>query len=158
MNSWNKLFWNNTTFDLVIEFITEQIPFQFSLHVLDEDGALSHHEYIAENVEMPSAMLEALSQALGPSGSVISWHKSYENTRNREMAAQFPEYARFLEDLTERTVDLEDIFKTGYVDIAFRGSTSIKSSVGVCFRSKPRELGRSGWNKSGPVDNGRSGS
>lgn len=108
-----------------------QIPFQFSLHVLDEDGALSHHEYIAEDVEMPSAMLEALSKTVEPTGSVISWHKSYENTRNREMAEQFPQYARFLEDLTERTVDLEDIFKTGYVDIAFRGSTSIKKVLPV---------------------------
>jgi Domain of unknown function(DUF2779) len=108
-----------------------QIPFQFSLHVLGEDGALSHHEYLAEDVEMPAALLEALSQVVRPNGSVISWHKSYENTRNKEMAERFPAYSRFLNDVTARTVDLEDVFKTGYVDIAFRGSTSIKKVLPV---------------------------
>ena len=108
-----------------------QIPFQFSLHVLSEEGALSHHEYLAETAEMPGALLAALSRLVGPEGSVISWHKSYENTRNKEMAARFTDCANFLNDLTARTVDLEDVFKTSYVDIAFRGSTSIKKVLPV---------------------------
>lgn len=108
-----------------------QIPFQFSLHILDEEGTLTHHEYLAETAEMPKALIEALETTVAPTGSVVSWHMAYENTRNKEMAAYYPEHQAFLHDLVARTVDLEDVFKAGYVDIAFRGSTSIKKVLPV---------------------------
>jgi len=47
------------------------------------------------------------------------------------MVGQFPDKADFLNDACERTLDLEDIFKAGYVDIAFKGSTSIKKVLPV---------------------------
>jgi hypothetical protein len=39
--------------------------------------------------------------------------------------------ADFLNDLIKRTLDIEDVFKDGYVDIAFTGSTSIKKVLPV---------------------------
>lgn len=107
------------------------IPFQFSLHVLTEDGTLTHHEYLADKAQMPQEMIEALKACIGNRGSIISWHKAFENTRNKEMAALYPDHAEFLNDVIERTVDLEDVFKTGYVDIRFGGSTSIKKVLPV---------------------------
>ena len=104
----------------------QQIPFQFSLHVLDADGRLTHHEYLAQDWELPAGLIEALQQVIGPSGTLVSWHKSYENKRNEEMADLYPQYAAFLDDITQRTVDLEDIFKHGYVEAGFNGSSSIK--------------------------------
>lgn len=47
------------------------------------------------------------------------------------MAARFPDKSDFLLAIVERTVDLMDVFKTGYVDIAFDGSTSIKKVLPV---------------------------
>jgi hypothetical protein len=109
------------------------IPFQYSLHIKQspEDTELVHVEYLAEEAALPSAMIAHMEQHIGPTGSVISWHSSFENTQNRTMATQFPAKAAFLQGLVDRTLDLELVFKTAYVDIAFGGSTSIKKVLPV---------------------------
>ncbi len=108
------------------------IPFQFSLHRLDLDGELTHSEFLAENPEMPLNLVTVLEQSIGEIGSIITWNRSFENTQNKMMATLYPEYGRFLKSVIERTVDLQDVFKTGYVDIRFKGSTSIKKVLPVC--------------------------
>lgn len=107
------------------------LPFQFSLHVLDQNGGLSHHEYISEKAEQPLGLVEALERAIGTTGSVVAWNRAFENTQNKNMAERFPDKSDFLLNVVERTVDLMDVFKTGYVDIAFDGSTSIKKVLPV---------------------------
>ncbi len=104
------------------------IPFQFSLHVkrTPDDDELLHAEYLAEEPALPRALVERLAQHIGPDGSIVSWHAAFENTQNQTMAELFPDKAEFLHGLVGRTLDLEDLFKNGYVDIAFGGSTSIK--------------------------------
>jgi hypothetical protein len=110
-----------------------QLPFQFSLHVKRERGAtqLEHYEYLAEIPRLPLEFIEELERLIGPTGSLVSWHMSFENSRNREMAELYPEKAGFLHDISTRTVDLEEIFKKGYVDIRFGGSTSVKKVLPV---------------------------
>jgi hypothetical protein len=109
------------------------IPFQFSIHVkMTKEGSnLEHHEYLADKAELPLKMIELLEKVIGATGSIVSWHKSFENTRNKEMAILYPDKADFLYNISDRTIDLEDIFKGGYVDIAFGGSTSIKKVLPV---------------------------
>jgi hypothetical protein len=109
------------------------IPFQYSLHVkrTPEDTELLHVEYLAEAAAMPLAMIEHMQSHIGATGSLVSWHASFENTQNKTMAVQYPDKADFLNDLIKRTLDLEDVFKDGYVDIAFAGSTSIKKVLPV---------------------------
>lgn len=109
------------------------IPFQYSLHVkrTPDDLELVHVEYLADEAALPRAMVEHVQQHIGPTGSVISWHASFENTQNKTMAKQFPDKAEFLNSLIDRTLDLEDIFAAAYVDIAFGGSTSIKKVLPV---------------------------
>lgn len=109
------------------------IPFQYSLHVKPDpnQAELLHFEYLAETAQMPLALIEHMQNHIGTNGSVVSWHASFENTQNRTMAAQYPDKADFLNDLIARTLDLEDLFKDGYVDIAFEGSTSIKKVLPV---------------------------
>lgn len=80
---------------------------------------------------MPLELIEHLERCSGTSGSILSWHKTYENTRNKEMALIYPQKALFLNDIIKRTADLEDLFKAAYVDIAFGGSTSIKRVLPV---------------------------
>jgi len=109
------------------------IPFQFSIHVKESKNAAEtqHHEYLTETAELPLQMIEQLENIIGPTGTIVAWHKTFENQRNEEFAKAYPEKAEFLLGLVERTIDLEDIFKGGYVDIAFGGSTSIKKVLPV---------------------------
>ena len=109
------------------------IPFQYSLHILAAPDAdtLTHLEYLADDAVPPLRMIEHMQAHIGSEGSLISWHASFENTQNKNMAEAYPEKAAFLEGLIERTVDLEDPFKQDYVDIAFGGSTSIKKVLPV---------------------------
>lgn len=109
------------------------IPFQFSLHVIPSEGSeeLNHFEYLADGAELPIKMIEDMQNCIGSTGSLVSWHKSFENTRNKEMARLYPDKLDFLNDISNRMIDLEDIFKGGYVDIAFGGSTSIKKVLPV---------------------------
>ena len=109
------------------------IPFQFSLHIIPSEGSeeLNHFEYLADGAELPIKMIEDMQNCIGSTGSLVSWHKSFENTRNKEMARLYPDKLDFLNDISNRMIDLEDIFKGGYVDIAFGGSTSIKKVLPV---------------------------
>ncbi len=109
----------------------EQFPFQFSLHVLHEDGRLEHSEYLADRPMRPEELIKALRDAIQPIGSVLAWNKGFENAQNKNMGKQFPQAEDFLLDVVDRTVDLMDIFKTGYVDVGFDGSTSIKKVLPV---------------------------
>jgi len=109
----------------------KHFPVQYSLHILEEDGPLTHTEYLEREARLPLQLIERMQADTGPSGNIVSWHASFEKTRNREMADVFPEKAEFLNDLNDRMVDLEDVFKTDYVDAGFDGSTSIKKVLPV---------------------------
>ena len=104
------------------------IPFQYSLHIKmsPDDELLEHVEYLAEKATMPIELIEHMQKHIGDAGSVVSWHADFENTQNKNMALMYPEKQKFLQGLIDRTMDLEDPFKEGYVDIQFQGSTSIK--------------------------------
>ena len=109
------------------------IPFQYSLHVINapDDDVPTHVEYLADDAVPPLSLIEHMQAHIGNQGSLISWHASFESTQNKKMAEAYPEKAAFLESLSERTFDLEDLFKQDYVDIAFGGSTSIKKVLPV---------------------------
>lgn len=109
----------------------KHFPVQYSLHILKDDGTLTHREYLAREARMPVGLIEQMQADIGPDGSIVSWHASFEKMCNREMAKSFPEKAEFLNDLNDRMVDLEDVFKTDYVDARFDGSTSIKKVLPV---------------------------
>ncbi|MEQ8228165.1 MAG: DUF2779 domain-containing protein [Rhodospirillales bacterium] len=109
----------------------KHFPVQYSLHILDADGTLSHCEYLEREARLPDRLIAKMEEDFGPEGSVISWHASFEKTQNREMGKWFPDKAAFLKDISDRMVDLEDLFKTAYVDARFDGSTSIKKVLPV---------------------------
>lgn len=109
----------------------QQIPFQYSLHVVHGDGRTDHFEYLADCLELPQNLIAHMTRHIGPDGSVISWNKSFEMSRNKEMASMYPQYADFLLGVNARMIDLMDVYAKGYVDIAFNGSTSIKNVLPV---------------------------
>lgn len=109
----------------------KQFPVQYSLHILEENGSVTHREYLERGMCLPLRLIERMQADIGPVGSVISWHASFEKGHNREMAQAFPDKATFLDDLNDRMMDLEDVFKTDYVDARFDGSTSLKKVLPV---------------------------
>jgi len=109
----------------------EQIPVQVSVHRLDSDGTLSHVEYLAEAPGRRYELALALRGVIEDEGTCISWHKSFEIGCNKRLSSAFPEFEEFMTSINERTVDLRDVFKSHYVDIGFKGSTSIKSVLPV---------------------------
>jgi hypothetical protein len=107
----------------------QQMPFQYSLHVVHGDGTIVHREYLATDVrDSPFFLLtEELMRQIGPIGSVVSWRASFEKSRNRELAEASPATAWFFLDLNERMVDLEKVVTDGhYVHPGFNGRSSIK--------------------------------
>ncbi len=106
-----------------------QIPFQFSVHILDEPGGgLRHEEFIYTDTDNPDEpMIKALQEKLPEKGSIVAWYASFEKGRNKDLAKRNSQYAKFLENLNDRIVDLEDPFKAQfYVHPEFKGKTSIK--------------------------------
>ncbi len=112
----------------------QQIPFQFSLHVLNEPGGeLTHAEYLHEEASDPSLdVITQLKKTIGSNGHVITWNKRFEKGINSQMAERNPEHADFLESVNDRIYDLMDIFqKQFYVHHGFKGKVSIKKVLPV---------------------------
>ncbi|MBP3126079.1 DUF2779 domain-containing protein [Thalassospira sp. ER-Se-21-Dark] len=109
----------------------KHFPFQYSVHIVGEDGTLGHREFLEREPRLPDRLVEQMVADIGNEGSVVSWHASFEKTQNREMGKWFPERATFLKDVNDRMVDLENVFKTAYVDVRFDGSTSIKKVLPI---------------------------
>ena len=112
----------------------QQIPFQYSIHVLKEDGSLEHKEYLITELseDITFGLVERLSEDIYEKGSVVVWYAPFEKTRNSELAALHSEYSDFLYKVNDRIFDLMKIFSDGYyVDPDFHGSNSIKSVLPV---------------------------
>ena len=62
-----------------------QIPFQFSLHVVEAPGGEArHHEFLFTERECPdAALVAALKAALPATGSVVVWNQTFEKGHQR---------------------------------------------------------------------------
>ncbi len=111
----------------------QQICFQFSLHVQRTPGGeLEHYEYLHNEAgtDPRPGLLKKLCETIGDAGSVIVYHKTFECTRNSEMACDFPEYAEKLLSINDRILDLEIPFKNhGLYRPCQNGSASIKKTL-----------------------------
>jgi hypothetical protein len=102
---------------------------------MDEDGTITHTESLITNGEnnnqrIIEQLLNDLNQ--GKSGSCIVRYKPFENSRNKELAEQYPDYADALLAINEKTFDLMEVFsKLNYFDRRFNGSSSIKKVLPV---------------------------
>jgi hypothetical protein len=107
----------------------QQIPFQYSLHILDDtNGKPRHEEFLSTTRGDPSASFcAALQEHIGNVGSVVVWSKKFECTINKELGERIPTAKAFLDLLNSRVYDLMDIFsQQHYVHKGFKGGTSIK--------------------------------
>ncbi len=130
----------------------QQIPFQYSLHILHADGTLEHREFLGDEHSDPRPdMIGRMLRDIMPIGSIIAYNQSFEIGRIRELAAFAPEHEEELLALTERFVDLIVPFRRlGYYHPDFNGSFSIKSVLPAMFPND-EELD---YRKLGTVQNG----
>ncbi|MBU2541937.1 DUF2779 domain-containing protein [Patescibacteria group bacterium] len=112
----------------------EQIPFQYSLHIMQENGDIEHREFLITDPkgDLTRPLVERMKQDIDPNGTTIAWYSTYEKQRNTKLAELHPDYAEFLENINEDMFDLMTMFsKNYYVDPAFKGSSSIKKVLPV---------------------------
>ena len=108
----------------------DQIPFQFSLDVMDDPVTpIRHHEFLFTQSTCPDAALIAALRAMMPNtGSIVTWNKKFEIGINKRPAERNPDAASFLDDVNARIVDLMEVFSTqAYIHPGFKGSSSIKA-------------------------------
>ena len=107
-----------------------QIPFQFSLHVLEKsDSELKHFEFLHILNSIPDLnFIKELERVLPEKGSIIVWNKTFEcSIVNDKLAERNSEYLQFIENFNNRVIDLEVPFKKQfYIHPDFMGKTKIK--------------------------------
>lgn len=113
----------------------QQVPFQFSLHVLREStGELEHYEYlhVDPNSHPMMALATALLKLIGNGGSIVVWNKKFEGKCHEDLADLVPDSSEIFHGYNQRFFDLMEIFsKNHYVHPNFKGGFSIKDVLPV---------------------------
>ncbi|MCH8814470.1 MAG: DUF2779 domain-containing protein [Chloroflexi bacterium] len=106
----------------------ETVPFQWSDHVLSEDGSVSHFEFLAEGSDDPRAEFAETLIAQLKGAATIVVYSSYERTRLGDLAEALPGRRSALDSVMSLPwVDLLKVVRSHYYHRDFHGSFSIKS-------------------------------
>ncbi|GAI90529.1 unnamed protein product, partial [marine sediment metagenome] len=90
------------TFDTAIPIFDQsrpyqKIPFQYSLHIQDENNKVKHFDFLARSEKDPRPeLLDRLGKEIGQTGSVIVFNKTFEIGVLKKLAEDFPEYESFI--------------------------------------------------------------
>jgi hypothetical protein len=110
----------------------QQIPFQYSLHILRRPVAtsrLDHRQFLAEGTADPRPeFMRQLRDTLPETGSVVTYNASFETERLKESSELLPEFKPWLRKVTPRIVDLLLPFRGfRYYHPQQHGSASMKA-------------------------------
>ena len=107
----------------------EQIPFQFSLHIVRKPGMKpEHREFLAEGRNDPrEEFMRQLNLSVESAGSILVFNASFEKSRMKECAEVLPQYQSWVSAVNGRIVDLLNPFKAfNYYHPNQGGSASMK--------------------------------
>ena len=105
----------------------QAIPFQWSLHIRDTDGELSHNSFLDDGPGDPrERFITSLLETVPSQGSIVVY-SGYEERVMKELAREFPRYEAPLLALCDRAIDLLRLIRGSYYHPDFHGSFSIKS-------------------------------
>ena len=105
----------------------QAVPFQWSLHIRESSGQLSHTSFLNDDADDPRERFAvSLLEAIPPTGDIVAY-SPYEGTVVRQLAIALPQYGDRLLALNDRVVDLLKIIRDNYYTPAFGGSYSLKS-------------------------------
>jgi len=95
----------------------QQLPFQYSLHVLKENGKLLHYEYLAETdgTDPREEIMERLIDELETKGSIVAYNASFEISCMNGIADLHPKFRKAVDLINERVVDLLIPFRNRWV-------------------------------------------
>ncbi len=106
----------------------KQLPFQWSCHIENSDGVLTHKEFLDISGGDPRrAFAETLIEAIGTSGPIVVYNAPFEGSRMKELAEAFPDLAAQLLAGVNRLFDLLPLARNHYYHPAMKGSWSIKA-------------------------------
>lgn len=109
----------------------QQIPFQYSVHLKESiNSELKHFEFIAETgIDPRIKFIEGLLKDTNHNGGdILTYNKSFEITRLKEIARDFPQFSNDIEKMILRIKDLMIPFqKKYYYAPEMKGSYSIKA-------------------------------
>lgn len=117
----------------------QQIPFQYSLHIMQADGTLEHKEFLAKSGPDPRrAIAESLCKDIPVGSCVIAYNMGFEKGRINELSDAFPDLYAKLRGITLHMEDLIEPFRLGYYyKKEMGGSLSIKSVLPAIFPNDP---------------------
>ena len=118
----------------------QQIPFQYSLHyILEEGGELYHKEFLAQpDIDPRRSLAEQLVKDIPMNVCTTAYNMGFEKGRIREMAEVFPDLSEHLLNIRENIKDLMIPFqKRHYYTRAMQGSFSIKYVLPALYPDDP---------------------
>ena len=108
----------------------QQVPVQFSVHVEESGRGLVHHQWIAEGSEDPRpALAEALVEACVGARKVVVYHATFERECIKQLREAVPRFAKELERIEKRLVDLLPVIRRHVYHPDFGGGFSIKKTL-----------------------------
>lgn len=134
----------------------QQVPFQYSLHILEQyGGKYIHKEFLAEpkdfneiSIDPRKKLIEQMKLDFGEIGSIVAYNATFEISRLKELAIAFPEDRDFIENIINRFVDLLIPFRNAwFYHPEMGGSASIKAvlpTIAPEFNYKDLEISNGG--------------
>jgi len=106
----------------------QQIPFQYSLHIEQKDGTLTHKEYLAiDGIDPREEIAKKLIEDIPDDVTVLAYNMSFEKGVIKKLADSFLDISEHLLKINENMKDLMVPFqKKYYITPDMNGSYSIK--------------------------------
>ena len=106
----------------------DQVPVQFSCHVVTGQGDVTHEAWVADGSGDPRPEIAArVIDACRGATVVVAYNASFENTILRQLGEAVPEHAEALAEIAARLVDALPLFRDHVYHPDFLGSFSLKS-------------------------------
>ena len=106
----------------------EQVPFQFSAHIEEREGQITHREFLSlDGIDPRRACAEALVAQIPQDGTIIAYNAAFERTSILRLAERFPDLAEDLKAIAARIVDLLPVTREHWYHRDQGGSWSIKA-------------------------------
>ena len=118
----------------------QQIPFQYSLHYVEEEGGeVKHKEFLAKSGENPlRAIAESLCENIPMNVCTLAYKKEFECGRIKELAMIFPDLSGHLLNIQNNIIDLVVPFRSKYYyQKEMCGFSSIKKVLPAMFPDNP---------------------
>lgn len=119
-----------------------QIPFSYSLDVVDSWDEVVHKDYITPYTDNNfDGLYQQLKKDMPTNLPIVVYFKSFEIGRLQEFQELYPEDKDLIQSWIDNIVDLYELFEQGgYYDLKFNNSCSLKHVYPVLVDSKAYEL------------------